>query len=45
MCMYIALHMAANALRPDCDLVTRNVPVDVNVFTPLRTIVEQQDLI
>jgi len=45
MCVYITLHMAANTLRPDCDLVTRNVPVDVNVFAPLRTVVELQDLI
>jgi hypothetical protein len=45
MCVYIHSTWLPIHLRPDCDLVTRNVPVDVNVFAPLRTIVELQDLI
>jgi hypothetical protein len=43
MCAYITLHMAANTLRQDCELVTRNVPIDANFFAPLRTIVVLQD--
>ena len=44
MCVHYTPHGCQYTVRPDCDLVIRNVPIDGNVFAPLRTIVELQDL-